>query len=136
MTTLQRPHAASDVHAGATYLQLVFHNDQETPEAFVVELLRSVFNKPITDAIRFAATIDRNGKAICGIYPRGVADGLLEVARERIRATGHPLLITSQPVAEDSEMLNGQCKLCGVFSSENRLSLKGTVTLICDDCIG
>jgi ATP-dependent Clp protease adapter protein ClpS len=136
MTPLQRPHATPDVHAGATYLQLVFHNDEVTPEAFVVELLHSVFSKPLTAAIRFAAIVDRNGQAICGIYPRSVADGLLEAARERIRATGHPLRITSQPVAEGSDMLNGQCKLCGAPSSDNRLSLKGMATLICDDCVG
>ena len=32
-------------------------------------------------------------------------------------------------------MLGGRCKLCGALFSENRLSLKGTVTLVCDDCM-
>jgi ATP-dependent Clp protease adapter protein ClpS len=125
----------SNLHAEAGHLQLTFHNDDETPEAFVIELLRTVFKKPVTDAVRFAETINKYGQAICGTYPRGVANGLLEAARHRIRATGHPLLITSEAVAEDSEMLNGQCKLCGALSSENRLSLKGMVTAVCDDCM-
>jgi hypothetical protein len=30
---------------------------------------------------------------------------------------------------------DGRCKLCGALSSQNQLSLKGTSTLICDDCM-
>ena len=125
----------SDVHAEAGHLQLVFHDDEETPLEFVIELLHSLFNKPVSDAIKFAETVDTYGQAICGTYPRDIAHRLLEAARQRIRASGHPLLITSEAVAEGDETANGHCKLCGALCNENRFPLKGIETLICDDCM-
>ena len=32
-------------------------------------------------------------------------------------------------------MLDVRCKLCGALASENQVSLKGIVTLVCDDCM-
>src|SRR5712664_2716234 len=119
----------SDVDAKAGHLQVILHNDDETPLEFVVELLHSVFNKPIAEALKFTEAVDRYGRAICGTYPREVADGMLKAARRRIRASGHSLLVTSEPVTE------GSCKLCGALASENAVSLKGTVAQICDDCM-
>jgi ATP-dependent Clp protease adapter protein ClpS len=122
----------SDVHAEAGHLQVIFHDDDDTPMEFVVEVLHSVFKKPIADALKFTETIHNNGRAMCGTYPRDVADEMLEAARQHIRASGHPLLITSEAVVEGGE--NGRCKLCGALSTKNTLPLKGMVTLICDDC--
>jgi ATP-dependent Clp protease adapter protein ClpS len=34
-----------DVQAEAAYLQVVFHDDDETPRDFVVDLVRSVFSQ-------------------------------------------------------------------------------------------
>jgi hypothetical protein len=101
---------------------------------FVIELLHSVFKKPIADAFKLTEAIDKYGQAICGTHPRDAAGELLEAARRRVRAAGHPLRITSKAVAEGDEMPNG-CKLCGSLSRENRLSLKGRLTLVCDDCM-
>jgi len=90
-----------------------------------------VFKTAVADAFRITERVNEHGRAICGTYPRDVANELLEAARERIRASGHPLLITSEPVAEDS----GRCRLCSKLFSDNRLSLQGVVTLVCDDCM-
>ena len=124
----------SDVHAEADHLQVIFHNDDETPEDFVIKILCTVFKKPALDAIKLRATIEKDGQAICGAYPRDVAHKMLETARRRIRTSGHPLLITSEPAADGAE-IPSSCKLCGALSSENRLSLRGTVTLVCNDCV-
>jgi ATP-dependent Clp protease adapter protein ClpS len=125
----------SDVQAEVGHLQVTFHNDDKTPMEFVVELLHSVFKKQLADAVRFTQAIDTYGQASCGIYPREIAGKLLETARQRVRAAGHPLRITSEAVTEDNEVLKGRCKLCGALSSTNRLLLKGTLTLVCDDCM-
>jgi ATP-dependent Clp protease adapter protein ClpS len=122
----------SDVQAEAGHLQVIFHDDDDTPMEFVVEVLHSVFKKPIADALKFTEAIDRNGRAMCGSYPRDVANEMLEAARQHIRASGHPLLITSEAVAEGGE--NDRCKLCGALSTRTALPLKGMETLICDDC--
>jgi ATP-dependent Clp protease adapter protein ClpS len=126
---------ADEVHAETDLLQVVLQDDDETPIEFVVELLHSVFKKPIVEAIRLTYAVSNHGKSLCGIYPRAQADPLLEEARERIRASGHPLVITSEAVAEGGEMRIGRCKLCGALSSTNRLTVKGAVTLVCDDCM-
>jgi ATP-dependent Clp protease adapter protein ClpS len=133
MTTNQGHYPMSDGHAEAGHLQVIFHDDDDTPMEFVVEVLHSVFKKPIADALKFTEAIDRNGRAMCGTYPRDVASEMLEAARQHIRASGHPLLITSEAVAAGGE--NGGCKLCGALSTRNALPLKGMETLICDDCM-
>src|SRR6202045_5332899 len=72
------------VQAAAGHLQVTFHKDDETPEDFVIKLLCLVFKKPMLDAIKFVATIDKNGQAISGAYPRDVANKMLQAARRRI----------------------------------------------------
>jgi ATP-dependent Clp protease adapter protein ClpS len=112
-------------------IQLVLHNDDETPLEFVVELLHSVFKTPIAESLWITEEVNAHGRAICGIYPRSVANELIEAAQQRIRASGHPLLITSEAVAGRT----GLCKLCGELFSDNRLSQQGVAALVCDDCM-
>jgi ATP-dependent Clp protease adapter protein ClpS len=125
----------SDVRADAGYREVVFHNDDETPLRFVVELLHSVFKKQLADAFRFAEAIHQEGRASCGSYPRDIASEMLEAARQRIDDSGHPLRITSRPVTGDNELLDRSCKLCGDLFGGTRISLKGNVTIVCDDCM-
>jgi ATP-dependent Clp protease adapter protein ClpS len=121
-----------DVHTDADYLQLVFHNDDATPRDFVVELFRAVFSQPTSDAVAVAATIESQGKVVCGPYPRAVAEALLQTAQRRIRSSGHPLLITTE--AGDN-LGRDECKLCGGFDAQNNIRLAGKTTIICDDCM-
>ena len=116
-------------------IQIIIHNDDDTPQEFVVELLHSVFKTPVAEAVRLTQTISHRGEASCGIYPRDIANRLLGAARERILIAGHPLLVTSEAVTESLALAHGRCKLCGTWCDKNRLFLKGVVTLICDDCM-
>ena len=59
-----------EVPVESDLVEVVVHDDDETPVEFVVELLHSVFKKPIVEAIRVTHTADKQDKAICGIYPR------------------------------------------------------------------
>ena len=52
----------SDVHAEAGLLKIVLHDDDDTPMAFVVELLHSVFKKPIAEALEFTEKFDKYGQ--------------------------------------------------------------------------
>ena len=76
-------------------LQLVFHDDDQTPWEFVVDLLRSVFGRSQEEPQAFAATVSQQGKAVCGSYPPAVAKAILDTAEQRIKAAGHPLRITT-----------------------------------------
>jgi ATP-dependent Clp protease adapter protein ClpS len=114
----------------AGYVRLVIHDDKETPEEFVISLLRAVFSQSVSDAIELMATIERKGKAVCGTYPRAVAAALLQASQERIRTSGHQLVM----VAEAGDDVEGdRCKLCGNFAPD-QIRLIDNAMLICDDC--
>jgi ATP-dependent Clp protease adapter protein ClpS len=118
--------------AGLTRITLL--NDKNTPEEFVVELLCLDLRRPYSDAIKAIDAAAKRGQAICGTYPRDVGTKLFEAAQKRIRASGHRVLVTSEAVADGTETPDVKCKLCGAFSSENLLTLRGAPTLVCNDC--
>lgn len=113
------------------YVQLVLHDDEDTPQDFVIGLLRSVFSQSPADAVEVMVTIEKRGKAICGTYPRAVAEALMQAAQERIRASGHQLTMTAQA---GDDLGSDRCKLCGNFS-EHPLRLVRKTALVCDDCM-
>jgi ATP-dependent Clp protease adapter protein ClpS len=125
----------SKVRADTRHREIIFHDDDETPPSFVAELLHSVFKKQLADAFRFIEAIREEGKSSCGSYPRDIADELLEAARQRIDEAGHPLRITSRASSADDRAFATRCKLCGDLFGD-RMSLKGNVTHVCDDCMG
>ncbi len=49
----------SDVQTATSAVRVTFHDDDETPVEFVIELVHSVFKKPLAEAIRFTDTIGR-----------------------------------------------------------------------------
>ena len=93
----------SDVHADANHVQIIFHDDDDTPVEFVIDLLHTVFDKPMDDAIKLTKTVDRDGQASCGIYSNDTANEMLEAARQCVLAAGHPLRITSQAIADNGD---------------------------------
>jgi ATP-dependent Clp protease adapter protein ClpS len=125
----------SNVQADTGHREIIFHDDEETPLPFVIELLHSVFKKQLADALRFTEAIRQEGKASCGSYPRESARELLDVAQQRIDESGHPLRITSRAAVADDKLLDTRCRLCGDPFGANQLSLKGGVTLVCDECM-
>lgn len=125
----------SDVQAGTGHREIVFHDDNETPLQFLLELLHSVFKKQLADAFRLTEAVQREGKASCGTYPSEIANELLQSARQRIDKSGHPLRVTSRRTIADEQSLAARCKLCADLFAENRLLLKGTMTVVCDECV-
>ena len=108
------------------YVQLVLHDDENTPQDFVIGLLRSVFSQSPTDAFEVMVTIEKQGKAVCGTYPRAVAEALLQAAQERIRASGHQLVMTAQ-AGDDMDTIVASCaaifpKIHSVWSARRRWS--------------
>ena len=124
----------SNVRTDTRHREIIFHDDDETPLEFILELLHSVFKKPLADAVRFTDAI-RQEKASCGSYPRKIADELLEAAQQRIDESGHPLRITSRSTPADARLFSAKCKLCDNLFGNNKLSLKDRVTRVCDECM-
>jgi ATP-dependent Clp protease adapter protein ClpS len=116
------------VSAEAGTIRLVFHNDEVTPHEFAVELLRSVFGKTEREAVAFLSGIDKAGKIVCGPYPAAVGNALLEASRKQIRASGYPLLITSEAVSDC-------CDLCGAPAAKTEVLLAGRTACLCGACL-
>ncbi|TGQ07982.1 ATP-dependent Clp protease adaptor ClpS [Mesorhizobium sp. M2E.F.Ca.ET.219.01.1.1] len=106
-------------HTHDEALQLVIHNDDQTPWAFVVDLICSVFSRSEAEAEALTATVSQQGKAVCGSYPSAVAKAMLETAEQRIKAAGHPLRITAAPGETDAVAATGR---------PTRVSLRVTAT--------
>jgi ATP-dependent Clp protease adapter protein ClpS len=120
-----------DVHAEADYLQLVLHRDDQTPVDFVVDLVRSVFSKTTADAVEVVATAEDQGKAVCGTYPRDIAEALLRDVRQRVIAAGHPLSMT---VEAGEDVGRRSCRMCRDFTGDNEFRVGGKTIVICDKC--
>ncbi len=77
--------------------KVLFHNDDYTTMEFVVEVLIAVFRRTRVEAHRVMLTVHRNGKGIAGVYTREIAETKAELAMERARGRGYPLLVTTEP---------------------------------------
>ena len=108
--------------------QLVVHNDDDTPDEFVIDLLRQVFGKSEREAAALITQIEQKEKAICGPYPQSVAEALFKSAQQRVSLQGHSLHITL-------EAIKTPCELCG--KPEGRMDVRiGSRTIwLCSDCM-
>ena len=66
-------------------------NDDFTPMDFVVVVLQQLFGKTREEATVVMLKVHREGKGICGIYPRDVAATKVEQVIAFARKNQHPL---------------------------------------------
>lgn len=67
-------------------------NDDFTPMDFVVEILESFFSMNREQATRVMLTVHTQGKAVCGIYSRDVAETKVAQVIDYARRQQHPLM--------------------------------------------
>jgi len=72
--------------------RVVMFNDDYTPMDFVVEVLEGIFNHSREQATRIMLTVHTEGKAVCGIYTRDVAETKAMQVNQYARECQHPLL--------------------------------------------
>ena len=72
-------------------------NDDFTPMDFVVEILESFFAMNREQATRVMLTIHTQGKAVCGIYSRDVAETKVAQVIDYARRQQHPLMANIEP---------------------------------------
>lgn len=120
-----------DVTADADYLELIVRNDDNTPWDFVTDLLEAVLDQSPTDALAVAHVCSQRGHAVCGTFPRAVAEAMLQAAQQRIDAAGHSLRMT---LSDGDDVGKGACKLCGEIG-QSRIRVAGRKILICDNCM-
>jgi len=74
--------------------KVIMLNDDFTPMEFVVDVLKSVFNKTKEEAIRLMMEVHNRGSAICGVYTRDIAETKADLAILYARKEEHPLQCT------------------------------------------
>lgn len=72
--------------------RVVLLNDDYTPMEFVVDVLQKFFGMSIETATRVMLKVHTEGKGVCGVYPREIAETKAVQVNEHARAAEHPLL--------------------------------------------
>ena len=78
--------------------QVVMLNDDYTPMEFVVVAIQEFFNKDRETATQIMLKIHLDGKGVCGVYSKDVAQTKVDQVLEAAQKAGHPLQCLSEPV--------------------------------------
>lgn len=78
------------------------HNDDYTPMEFVVEVLETFFAMDRELAVRVMLKVHTEGKAVCGVFVRDVAETKAAQVNQFARENEHPLMCEIEP-ADDSD---------------------------------
>ncbi|GLS84664.1 ATP-dependent Clp protease adapter ClpS [Paraferrimonas haliotis] len=72
--------------------KVVLNNDDYTPMDFVVDILRIYFGMGEEQAVQLMLAIHNDGKAVCGVFSKDVAETKAMQINEYAREHQHPLL--------------------------------------------
>ena len=72
--------------------KVVMLNDDYTPMDFVVEVLETFFAMTREKATRVMLTVHTEGKAVCGVFTRDIAETKAAQVNQYARENQHPLL--------------------------------------------
>jgi len=78
-------------------------NDDYTPMDFVVETLEMFFNMDRETATRVMLKVHTNGKAVCGVYTRDIAETKAAQVNQWSKENQHPLLCEIEVADSDDE---------------------------------
>ncbi len=71
--------------------QVVLLNDDYTPMEFVVGVIQQFFGKGREQATQIMLKVHREGKGVCGVFPRDLAATKVDQVTEYSRQHQHPL---------------------------------------------
>ncbi len=71
-------------------------NDDYTPMDFVVTILMKFFYLSEATATQIMLQVHREGRGLCGIYPRDIAETKVVLVNEFSRLNQHPLLCSME----------------------------------------
>ncbi|MYM62220.1 ATP-dependent Clp protease adapter ClpS [Pseudomaricurvus sp. HS19] len=81
--------------------KVVLLNDDYTPMEFVVETLEIFFNMGREQATQVMLQVHTQGKAVCGIFTRDIAETKAAQVNQFARENEHPLLCEIEAVEDD-----------------------------------
>ena len=71
---------------------VVFFNDDYTPMEFVVNILCKFFAMSVEAATAVMLKVHTEGKGVCGVFPKDIAETKAVLVNEYARDSEHPLL--------------------------------------------
>ena len=80
--------------------QVVMLNDDYTPMEFVVQVLQMFFGMGREKATRIMLTVHTQGRAVCGVYTRDIAETKAMQVNRFARENQHPLLCEIEATGE------------------------------------
>jgi len=83
--------------------KVVLFNDDYTPMEFVVEVLEVFFGMNREKATQIMIRVHTQGKAVCGVYTRDVAETKAAQVNECARENEHPLLCEIEVVDDEDD---------------------------------
>ncbi len=87
--------ADTKVKKPSMYLVILL-NDDFTPMDFVVEVLMKFFGKSAELATLIMLQVHYQGRGVCGVYTREIAETKVALVNAYARSHEHPLLCTMQ----------------------------------------
>jgi ATP-dependent Clp protease adaptor protein ClpS len=76
--------------------QVLLLNDDFTPMEFVVHVLEHFFAMDRTKATRIMLQVHTEGKGLCGVFTREIAETKVAQVNEYSRSNNHPLLCSME----------------------------------------
>jgi ATP-dependent Clp protease adaptor protein ClpS len=83
--------------------RVILLNDDFTPRAFVVKVLRRVFRMGTESAERVMLIAHSRGACVVAVYTREVAETKAQQATDLGRRHGYPLTFTIEPETDDGD---------------------------------
>jgi ATP-dependent Clp protease adaptor protein ClpS len=77
--------------------KVILLNDDYTPMDFVVHVLEVFFSLPRDKATQIMLQVHTQGKGVCGVYTREIAETKVYQVNAFSRENQHPLLCTLEP---------------------------------------
>jgi len=76
--------------------KVVLLNDDFTPMEFVVHVLEKFFRMDRVKAMRIMLHVHTQGRGLCGVYNREIAETKVAQVNDYSRSNNHPLLCTME----------------------------------------
>jgi ATP-dependent Clp protease adaptor protein ClpS len=96
-TTILLEHARPKLKKPPLY-QVVLINDDYTPMEFVVHILEIIFSHHREKATQIMLNVHKQGKGVCGIYTKDIAETKVAQVNTYARESKHPLLCDMEEV--------------------------------------
>ncbi|MFT4059496.1 MAG: ATP-dependent Clp protease adapter ClpS [Legionella sp.] len=93
---LSEPEVSTELRLPRKY-KVVLLNDDYTPMEFVVDVLKRFFRFSEETAVQVMLQVHIQGKGVCGIFTRDIAETKVALVNDYSRMNEHPLLASMEP---------------------------------------